>query len=91
MSSAQFKILRTVVKENLLEIIRPDLLTLVEGFNFDDNSLKSAIGMSNGKPYENLFEWVTKHNPINKKEVTDNIIKHWLGTPIPNPKVHSKL
>lgn len=79
-SSQQFKLLRTQAKEQLLSLVRPHLLTLVEGFNFDDNALRSAIGMRNGKPYETLFEWVTKHNPINKKEVTANIVKHWIGT-----------
>lgn len=90
LTGVQFRLLRTKVKETLLLDLRPHLLTLVEAFHLEDNSLRSAIGMKNGKPYETLFEWVTQHNPVNKKHVIDNIIKHWVGTPIPIP-ITSKL
>jgi hypothetical protein len=42
-------------RESLLEELRPDCLGLVEAFGYDDNILMSAIGSSNGKPYENLI------------------------------------
>lgn len=75
--------MRTKAKEQLLEKVRPHLYRLVEGFNYRDEILRSAIGMKNGKPYETLFEWVTKHNPVNKPENQQRIIKEWIGTPIP--------
>jgi hypothetical protein len=28
----------------------------------------SAVGASNGKPYENLIEWAEKYNTLNRKE-----------------------
>lgn len=31
--------------------------------------LKSAIGRSDGKPYETMYEWATKHNSLNTKPV----------------------
>ena len=38
-------------KEHLLADLRNDALGLVEGFSYDDNTLKSAIGRSDGKAY----------------------------------------
>jgi hypothetical protein len=35
----------------------------------------TAIGSSNGKPYENLIEWASKYNTINRKEERDQIIQ----------------
>ena len=47
----------------------------MEAFGFDDNIIQSAIGSSNGKPYENLIHWAKEYNPLNKKEQRDQIIK----------------
>lgn len=68
----QFTMLRER-KEELLALIRPYALNLVEGFDFPDNTLKTAIGRSDGKPYETLWEWVNKYNDFNKKDWT----QHW--------------
>ena len=38
-------------KEQLLAELRNDALGLVEGFDYDDNTLKSAIGRRDGKAY----------------------------------------
>lgn len=54
-------------RETLLTELRPEALTLVEAFDYDDNILMSAIGSSDGKPYENLIEWAKKFNTLNRK------------------------
>lgn len=38
-------------KEQLLSELRPESIGLVEAFAFDDNTLASAIGRSDGKAY----------------------------------------
>lgn len=45
-------------KEVLLKQIRPDALTIVEAFEYSDNTLHSAIGGAHEKPYETLMKWV---------------------------------
>lgn len=54
--------------------MRPDALTLMEAFDYDDNILMSAIGTSDGKAYENLIGWAKKYNPLNCKAERDEII-----------------
>ena len=38
-------------RQALFEELRPEVLTLVESFEYNDQVLGSAIGHSNGKPY----------------------------------------
>lgn len=40
---------------------------MVDAFGYTDSILMSAIGASNGKPYENLIEWAQKYNTLNRK------------------------
>jgi hypothetical protein len=51
------------VYEELLEQIHPDALNLIEGYGFPDDMIRSSIGHSNGKPYENLYT-VAKNNGL---------------------------
>lgn len=55
------------IKE-LLMVIRPDAVALVDAFDFQDVSLGSVLGCYDGNVYENLFEWAKK-SPLNKNEV----------------------
>jgi len=57
----------------LLEQLRYNALGLVEAYGFSDNSLRSALGRSDGKAYETLFDWVKNKNHINKPEVAMGI------------------
>lgn len=34
----------------------------------------SAIGSSDGKPYENLIDWAKRYNSLNRKEERDQVI-----------------
>lgn len=60
------------IKE-LLTVIRPDAVTLVDAFDFQDVSLGSVLGRYDGNVYENLFEWA-KTSPLNKAEVTSSVL-----------------
>ena len=53
-------------REELTEMLSPHLLKLCEGFQYTDHFLHSAIGHSNGKPYENLYEWAKKYGSLNR-------------------------
>ncbi|KAG8519380.1 Peroxisomal acyl-coenzyme A oxidase 1, partial [Galemys pyrenaicus] len=55
------------VKE-LLMVIRPDAIALVDAFDFKDVTLGSVLGRYDGNVYENLFKWA-KNSPLNKTEV----------------------
>lgn len=52
----------------LLTLIRPNAVALVDAFDFKDMALGSVLGRYDGNVYENLFEWAKK-SPLNKTEV----------------------
>lgn len=54
------------MRETLLEEIRPDALTLVEAFEYSDHTLMSAIGRSDGRPYDHLMECFRNSNDVNQ-------------------------
>jgi acyl-CoA oxidase len=62
-------------REALLVEIQPNALVLMEAFGYNDNTLKSAIGSSNGRPYENLINWAKEYNSLNKKHERDQIVE----------------
>ena len=66
-----------LVKEKLLAELRPEALSLVDSFAFEDNTLHSAIGCENGKAYERLLDWAKNHNRVNKPEVMKEIVEEW--------------
>jgi acyl-CoA oxidase len=68
LDSAGFK-LAFAAKEKFLNELRNDALGLVEAFQYDDNTLASAIGRYDGRAYETLFDWAKNHNRVNRPEV----------------------
>ncbi|XP_066470200.1 peroxisomal acyl-coenzyme A oxidase 1 isoform X1 [Tiliqua scincoides] len=62
------------VKE-LLALIRPNAVALVDSFDFHDSILGSVLGRYDGNVYENMFEWAKK-SPLNKTQVHDSFHKH---------------
>jgi len=56
--------------------LRKEALGLVEAFHYHDNTLRSAIGRSDGKVYETLLEWAQKENVVNKPETSLSINKN---------------
>ncbi|XP_021067401.1 peroxisomal acyl-coenzyme A oxidase 1 isoform X1 [Mus pahari] len=59
----------------LLTVIRPNAVALVDAFDFKDATLGSVLGRYDGNVYENLFEWAKK-SPLNKAEVHESYYKH---------------
>ncbi|KYO31180.1 peroxisomal acyl-coenzyme A oxidase 1 isoform X2 [Alligator mississippiensis] len=61
--------------KDLLAIIRPNAVALVDSFDFHDSHLGSVLGRYDGNIYENMFEWAKK-SPLNKTEVHESFHKH---------------
>ena len=63
------------LREKLLAELRPDALTIVESFEYDDNTLHSAIGAADGNVYERLLDWSKNYNVVNKEEVRKELVE----------------
>ncbi|KAM5274377.1 peroxisomal acyl-coenzyme A oxidase 1 isoform 4-T4 [Ctenodactylus gundi] len=74
MAGSQFTQVNQRIME-LLTIIRPDAVALVDAFDFKDVTLGSVLGRYDGNVYENLFEWAKK-SPLNKTEVHESYHKY---------------
>ena len=60
-----------IVKDGMLQLmseIRPNAVTLVDAFDFDDHILGSVLGRYDGNVYENLFKWA-QDSPLNETQV----------------------
>ncbi|XP_043946436.1 peroxisomal acyl-coenzyme A oxidase 1 isoform X1 [Protopterus annectens] len=62
------------VKE-LLAVIRPEAVALVDAFDFKDQNLNSVLGRYDGNVYETMFEWAKK-SPLNKTQVHESYYKY---------------
>ncbi|GMF27779.1 unnamed protein product [Phytophthora lilii] len=65
--------------EELLALIRPHAVTLVDGYNFSDHTLNSTLGRYDGNVYEALYE-SAQHDPLNHS--SDKVALHELLRPI---------
>uniref|UniRef100_A0A8C3E9F4 Acyl-coenzyme A oxidase n=1 Tax=Corvus moneduloides TaxID=1196302 RepID=A0A8C3E9F4_CORMO len=74
LTSAQVTQVNQHVKE-LLAVIRPNAVALVDSFDFHDVHLGSVLGRYDGNVYENMFEWAKK-SPLNKTQVHESFHKH---------------
>ena len=52
----------------LLKELKPDVIGLVDAFDFPDFLLNSALGRYDGKVYEGLYNWALKE-PLNQTKV----------------------
>jgi len=75
LSTKQFTLIQDK-KEELLEIIRPDVVGLVDAFGYPDNTLRSAIGTYDGNVYETLMKTVRENNDFNKVDWTETFEKY---------------
>jgi acyl-CoA oxidase len=57
--------LQDVILELMAEL-RPHAVKLVDGWSIPDFLLNSALGRSDGKVYEELFDMAHRRNPLNK-------------------------
>lgn len=74
LSAEAFKAVRGLMPE-LLKELRPSLQLLVNGFDFSDTFLCSALGRQDGKVYETLLE-LARGNPVNETQPHPAILKH---------------
>lgn len=63
-------------KEDLLDELRPELVSFTDAFGLLDSSLNSALGRSDGKVYETLYEWASKSNPMNDGKPNEGFMKY---------------
>lgn len=61
--------------ENLLTKLRPNAISLVDGFDIPDIVLNSALGSYDGNVYERIFE-EAKKSPLNQTPVPESIHKY---------------
>ncbi|OCT60695.1 hypothetical protein XELAEV_18046716mg [Xenopus laevis] len=61
--------------KDLLAVIRPNALALVDAFDYSDTQLGSVLGRYDGNVYENMFEWAKK-SPLNKTQVHESFHKY---------------
>jgi len=52
----------------LLERLRPNVVALVDAFDFTDEHLESILGRYDGQIYSNLYKWAAS-SPLNSTEV----------------------
>lgn len=55
--------------QQLLTALRPNIVTLVDSFDFRDETLNSVLGCYDGQAYDRLYEEATRA-PTNTKPVT---------------------
>jgi len=70
MSSIQLDRVRDSVLQ-LLAVIRPNAVALVDAFDFPDALLCSVLGRYDGQVYKNLYKWAA-NSPLNKTPVSDD-------------------
>ena len=63
-------------KEDLLEQLRPEAIALTDAFSFMDESLHSALAVSDGSVYETLLKWATESNSLNKEVPNEGFMKY---------------
>ncbi|KUF80002.1 Acyl-coenzyme A oxidase [Phytophthora nicotianae] len=84
---SEMPIIRANIEE-LLKLIRPHAVTLVDGFNFSDHTLNSTLGRYDGNVYEALYE-SAQHDPLNHS--SDKVALHELLRPIRDEISKSRL
>jgi acyl-CoA oxidase len=61
--------------ETLLSELRPNAVGIVDGFDFCDETLASALGAWDGQVYERLFE-AASMSPLNEDPVNESFQKY---------------
>ena len=54
---------------DLMAVIRPNAVALVDAFDFHDRVLDSVLGRYDGNVYENLFKWA-QASDLNQSQVS---------------------
>lgn len=61
--------------ETLLSELRPNAVGIVDGFDFHDEILASALGSWDGQVYDRLLEVASK-SPLNQDTVNESFQKY---------------
>eukprot|EP00475_Leptophrys_vorax_P018391 TRINITY_DN2514_c0_g1_i2.p1 TRINITY_DN2514_c0_g1~~TRINITY_DN2514_c0_g1_i2.p1 ORF type:complete len:569 (+),score=167.08 TRINITY_DN2514_c0_g1_i2:69-1775(+) len=69
----------TDLGRDLLSQIRPEAVALVDGFDFHDHFLNSALGRYDGKVYSALLEWA-RESPLNNSDIGPGVKEFLLPT-----------
>jgi hypothetical protein len=64
--------------KKLLRELRPNILALVEAFDWSDRQLESLIALKSDDIYEALFDW-SRRSPLNKPEYVERIHREVLS------------
>lgn len=64
------------IYEELLDEVHADAFVLCEGWGYTDEHLRSDIGHSNGKPYENLLNNAKKNGMLNQFDVHPTMLEY---------------
>ncbi|KAK7082288.1 Acyl-coenzyme A oxidase (Acyl-CoA oxidase) [Halocaridina rubra] len=60
---------------SLLEVLRPQAVSIVDAFDFDDGQLNSCLGCWDGDVYQRLYDEALK-SPLNKTDVPEAYYKY---------------
>ncbi|XP_071968018.1 peroxisomal acyl-coenzyme A oxidase 1 isoform X3 [Engystomops pustulosus] len=74
LNTSQLEQIQQRIKD-LLGVIRPNAVALVDAFDYTDTQLGSVLGRYDGNVYENMFEWAKK-SPLNKTQVHESFYKY---------------
>ncbi|XP_053309460.1 peroxisomal acyl-coenzyme A oxidase 1 isoform X1 [Spea bombifrons] len=74
LSASQIEQVQQRIKD-LLAVIRPNAVALVDAFDYTDSQLGSVLGRYDGNVYDNMFEWAKK-SPLNKTQVHESFHKY---------------
>jgi acyl-CoA oxidase len=77
LTGEQGQMIDRAVKKLLAEL-RPNIIGLIEGFDWSDRQLESLIALKSDDIYEALFDW-SKRSPLNKPEYVERIHKEVLS------------
>lgn len=61
--------------EELLSLVRPNAVGIVDGFDIRDEILSSALGAYDGNVYQHLFDEAMK-SPLNQNSVNESYHKY---------------
>lgn len=55
-------------RAQLLKMLRPNAVTLVDAYDYPDRLLNSCLGRYDGQVYDALYDYA-KNSPLNKQQV----------------------
>eukprot|EP00127_Corallochytrium_limacisporum_P006754 Clim_evm24s235 gene=Clim_evmTU24s235 len=66
-SNGSARYIRRHMNDNL-DVLRKNVITLMDGYMFSDRLLATAIGKYHGAPYQNLYDLAMRYEPLNRMD-----------------------